>query len=81
MPSKESVYSESLKNYRVPAVGLDNVPSRLLHDAADAIVAPVTHIVNISITNEIVPAAFKDAKVVPVFKKSIRPSARPSVCP
>ena len=40
-----------------------------MHDGAESIVLPVTHIINLSISNETVPAAFKDAKVVPVFKK------------
>ena len=51
------------------AIGLDDVASRFLHDGAESIVSPVTHIVNISILNETVPAAFKEAKVVPLFKK------------
>ena len=51
------------------AIGLDDVASRFLHDGAESIVLPVTHIINLSISNETVPAAFKDAKVVPVFKK------------
>ena len=33
---------------------------------------PITHIINLSITNETVPTAFKDAKVVPLFKKGSR---------
>ena len=36
---------------------------------ADCIVSPVTHIINVSITTETVPSAFKDAKVIPLFKK------------
>ena len=51
------------------AVGLDDVSSLFLRDAADNIVAPVTHIVNLSIMSESVPMAFKEAKVVPLFKK------------
>ena len=35
----------------------------------DCIVTPVTHIINISINTETVPAAFKEAKVIPLFKK------------
>ena len=51
------------------AVGLDGVSSMFLRDGTDCIVAPVTHIINISIITETVPAAFKDAKVIPLFKK------------
>ena len=41
------------------AVGLDDVSSLFLHDGADSIITPVTHIINLSITNETVPSAFK----------------------
>ena len=50
------------------AVGLDNVSSLFLRDAADSIIELVTHIINMSITSETVPA-FKEAKVVHPFKK------------
>ena len=51
------------------AVGLDGISSMFLRDGTDCIVAPVTHIINISIITETVPTAFKDAKVIPLFKK------------
>ena len=51
------------------AVGLDDISSLFLKDGADCIIAPITHIVNISITTETVPSTFKDAKVIPLFKK------------
>ena len=43
-----------------------------MHDGAESILSPITHIINLSITTETVPTAFKDAKVVPVFKKGSR---------
>lgn len=51
------------------ATGLDEVSSRFLRDAADSIIEPVSHIVNISILTETVPTSFKVAKVVPLYKK------------
>ena len=51
------------------AVGLDGISSLFLRDGADCIVAPITHIMNISIITETVPDAFEDAKVIPLFKK------------
>ena len=51
------------------AVGLDDISSLFLKDGTDCIIAPVTHIINLSITTETVPCAFKQAKVVPLFKK------------
>lgn len=54
------------------AIGLDEISSRFLRDGSECIVAPITHIVNLSIITETVPAAFKDGKVVPLFKKGSR---------
>lgn len=51
------------------AVGLDDVASNFLRDGANSIVEPVAHIINLSITTETVPSSFKDAKVLPLFKK------------
>ena len=51
------------------AIGIDGLSPLFLRDATDRILAPVTHIINMSITTETVPSAFKEAKVVPLFKK------------
>ena len=51
------------------AIGLDNVSSRFLRDAAEGIIEPISHIVNLSIMTENVPVSFKHARVVPLFKK------------
>ena len=51
------------------AVGLDNVSSFFLREAVDQILLPVTHIMNLSITTETVPEIFKEAKVIPLYKK------------
>ena len=46
------------------AVGLDDIASLFLRDGEECIIGPITHIINISITTESVPVAFKEAKVV-----------------
>ena len=51
------------------AVGLDGISSKFLRDACDTIVEPVCHIINLSIITEVVPNGFKQAKVIPLFKK------------
>ena len=51
------------------AVGLDDISSLFLRDGADVITYPVAHIINLSIITETVPSVFKEAKVVPLFKK------------
>ena len=54
------------------AVGLDGVSSKFLRDAGDVIVEPVSHLINLSIITNTVPHGFKQAKVVPLFKKGSR---------
>ena len=51
------------------AIGLDDISSLFLRDGSESIIAPVMHIINLSITTETVPEAFKKAKVIPLFKK------------
>ena len=45
------------------------MPPRLLKDSAHVISSSLTKIVNMSLEQGIVPDDFKDAKVIPVFKK------------
>ena len=54
------------------AIGLDDLSSRFLRDGTEHIISPVTHIINISIITETVPTSFKEARVVPLFKKGSR---------
>ena len=52
------------------AVGLsDNIPARLLIDAADIVAKPLTQIINFSLQSGTVPKNWKAARVVPLFKK------------
>ena len=51
------------------AVGLDDIASLFLRDAADQITLPVSHIINLSLISKTVPRTLKEAKVVPLFKK------------
>ena len=54
---------------RVKAVGLDNIPARLLKDAADTVAKPLTIILNASLQSGRVPDDWKAARVSPLFKK------------
>ena len=54
------------------STGLDDLSPKLLHDGANVILEPLSHIVNISITTETVPDGMKRARVVPLFKKGLR---------
>ena len=51
------------------AVGLDNLPARLLKDAADTVAKPLTIILNASLQSGRVPDDWKAARVIPLFKK------------
>ena len=51
------------------AVGLDNIPARLLVDSADIVAIPLTVIINISLQSGVVPSEWKPARVIPLFKK------------
>ena len=48
--------------------GLDGIPARLLKDAAPSISAPLTAIINLSISSAVLPEEWKKAKVVPLYK-------------
>ena len=48
--------------------GLDGIPARSLKDAAPSISAPLTAIINISISSEVLSEEWKYARVVPLYK-------------
>ena len=52
------------------ATGLDGIPSRFVRDSASLIACPLTHVVNLSIIQGVVPDDLKLARVVPLYKKS-----------
>ena len=51
------------------ATGLDGLLSRFVRDSASIIVCPLTHIINLSIIQSVVPDDVKSARVVPLLKK------------
>ena len=51
------------------AVGLDNIPARLLVDSVDIVATPLTAIINISLQSGVVPLEWKAVHVIPLFKK------------
>ncbi len=54
------------------STGLDDIPARLLRDAADIIAPTIRFIVNLSLENGIFPSDMKLAKIIPLFKKGNR---------
>lgn len=52
------------------ATGLDGIPSRFVKDSASIIAGPISHIVNLSVIQGVVPDDLKSARVVPLYKKN-----------
>ena len=46
------------------------MPSRFVKDGASIISQPLTHVINLSLIQGVVPDDLKSARVVPIFKKS-----------
>ena len=51
------------------ARGLDDISSLFLRDGSVSFVEPLSHIINTSIFTERVTLGFKQARVLPLFKK------------
>jgi retron-type reverse transcriptase len=54
------------------AAGHDNIPTNIIKQSIDLIAEPLTHIINLSINNGIVPDQMKIARVVPIYKSNGR---------
>ena len=52
------------------ATGLDGIPSHFVRDGALIIACPLTHVINLSLIQGVVPDDLKSAIVVPLFKKN-----------
>ena len=66
----ENGVAKMLRNIKPhKATGLDEIPARLLKEAADQLDPILTLIFQASYNQGAVPAAWRQADVVPVFKK------------
>ena len=52
------------------ATGLDGIPSCFVRDSASTTACPLTHVINLSLIQGVVPDDLKSARVVPLFKKN-----------
>ena len=68
--SEDFILKELLNLKPFKSTGLDNIPSRFLKEGAEILKLPITHIVNTSISTNIVPSDFKAARVKPLHKKN-----------
>ena len=57
------------------ATGLDKVPPRFLKDGAKLITAPLTYIINPSISQGKIPSELKSPKITPIHKKQNKAEA------
>ena len=54
------------------SAGPDNLPPRLMKDAAEALAGPLTYLINLSFKQSTFPNRIKIAKVIPLFKSGPR---------
>ena len=66
--SEQFIFTQLRKLKTSKAVGLDQMPSRLMKDSARVISKPLTFIMNLSISQGCVPQDWKIARVIPLFK-------------
>jgi hypothetical protein len=67
---------EFLRKLKVrKASGLDQMPARLMRDAAAEICNPLTKIINASLETGHIPSEWKVVRVVPLFKSSKSPTS------
>ena len=71
--NEKEIYNELKNLKRKKAQGLDDIPPGLLKDAASLIAKPLTYVINMSLTEGVVPKDWKAAKVTPLHKSG--PSA------
>lgn len=65
VPTNEQEITEIVKM----TPGYDDITNKLLKSVIKEIIVPVTHIMNMSMLNGIVPGKMKISKFVPIFKK------------
>ena len=58
---------KGLKNSK--STGIDDIDTAVIKLVAEDILAPLTHIINLSIEKAVFPAMWKQAKVIPLLKK------------
>ena len=71
--SSDFIYKELCSLNINKSTGLDGIPARFLKDGAVLLKDQLTHIVNVSITTNVVPKEFKSARVRSLFKKTVGP--------
>ena len=60
------------KNMKDCSSGWDQILSRVVKSTYQNFIVPITHVMNLSIINGVVPNELKVAKVVPIYKSGDR---------
>ena len=69
---EDFIYKELCKLNPSKSSGPDNIPARFVKDAASVLTKPVTHSINLSIDQNVVPNDLKSARVVPFCSRKIK---------
>ena len=60
----------NMKDNKSP--GVDGIASKILKEIVEQISMPLAHVFNMSLQEEIVPLEWKEANLIPLFKKRSR---------
>ena len=66
--SKVEIEYQLKKLQRKKATGNDGLPACMIKDVASVISSPLSYIVNLSLKKGTIPAEWKEARVIPIFK-------------
>ena len=67
-PVVEDEVKTLIKNLKPAATGWDNISTSIVKTMYQSFITPLTHVLNLSITNGVFPNSMKIAKVLPLFK-------------
>lgn len=67
-PATESEVLSMFKQMKCTSAGWDTMAPRVIKSVSDVISAPLTHVLNLSLTQGIVPFELKIARVTPIYK-------------
>jgi len=70
VPPTDAEITDIVKNLKDSAAGHDEISPKVLKLSLPYVIAPLTHILSLSLQNGIVPHPLKVAKVTPIFKSS-----------
>ena len=67
-PTNSTEIVNIIKNLKEGSPGWDNIGAKVIKECIDIFIDPLTHIVNLSLSNGIFPKELKVAIVLPLFK-------------